>query len=95
MPAMPSRAVEPSVPSADAVTLLGHDEIVDRAAALVPALRERAQKAETLRRLPDETMAEVEAADLLRAMVPRRWGGHGLGLRTVCELTRVLAQGCP
>ena len=95
MPAMPSRAVEPSAPSADVVPLLGHDEIVARAAALVPALRERAQKAETLRRLPDETMAEVEAADLLRAMVPRRWGGHGLGLRTVCELTRVLAQGCP
>jgi 3-hydroxy-9,10-secoandrosta-1,3,5(10)-triene-9,17-dione monooxygenase len=72
----------------------GHDEIVARAAALVPALRERAQKAESLRRLPEETMADVEEADLLRTMVPRRWGGHGLGLRTVCQLTRVLAQGC-
>ena len=64
MPAMPSRAVAPSVPPVpvDAVPLLDHDEIVARATELVPALRERAQRAETLRCLPDETMAEVEAA---------------------------------
>ena len=91
---MSPRPVVPSAPQPGAVPP-DHDEIVARAAALVPALRERAQKAESLRRLPDETMAEVEEADLLRTMVPRRWGGHGLGLRTVCQLTRVLAQGCP
>jgi alkylation response protein AidB-like acyl-CoA dehydrogenase len=74
---------------------LTHDEIVARAEAMVDAVRARAAEAERLRRVPEETMAEVEAADLLRTMVPSRYGGHGLGLRTVCELTRALARGCP
>jgi alkylation response protein AidB-like acyl-CoA dehydrogenase len=74
---------------------LSHEEVVARAESLVDGVRARARDAEQLRRLPEETMAEVEAADLLRTMVPTRYGGHGLGLRTVCELTRALARGCP
>jgi alkylation response protein AidB-like acyl-CoA dehydrogenase len=94
-PAPPSPGGPPPHRSAaGALPRLDHDEIVARAEALVADVRARAQEGEDLRRLPDATMADVEASDLLRAMVPRRWGGHGLGLRTVCELTRVLAQGC-
>jgi GTP cyclohydrolase II len=74
---------------------LSHEEVVARAEALVDGVRARAADAERLRRIPEQTMAEVLEADLLRTMVPSRYGGHGLGLRTVCELTRVLARGCP
>ncbi len=40
-------------------------------------------------------MDEVRNAGLLHAMVPSRYGGPGLGLRTVSEISRVLAHGCP
>ena len=72
-----------------------HDEFVPRCEALVPGLRARAEEAEALRRLPDETLREVREADLLRAVVPTSLGGLGLGLDDLAQGTRVLAQGCP
>ena len=71
-----------------------HDEYIGAAEALVPALAERAGDAEKARCVPEATMAEVAAAGLLTAMVPSRFGGPGLGLRTVSEISRVLAHGC-
>lgn len=73
---------------------LAHEEVLARTEALVPAVAARAAEAEQSRRIPDETLAEVEAADLWRTMVPTRYGGHGLGLRTVSEMSRILAHGC-
>ena len=72
-----------------------HDAFIAAAEALVPALAERAGEAERARRVPGTTMEEVRAAGLLTAMVPSRYGGPGLGLRTVSEISRVLAHGCP
>ncbi len=71
-----------------------HDRLVAAADSLVPALAERAADAEQARHVPAATMAEVQAAGLLTAMVPTRYGGAGLGLRTACEISRVLAHGC-
>jgi 3-hydroxy-9,10-secoandrosta-1,3,5(10)-triene-9,17-dione monooxygenase len=67
--------------------------LIERATALVPAIRARAEESEALSRLPDATMKEAREAELFEALVPRRWGGHGLGLRAVCEIARVLAHG--
>lgn len=72
-----------------------HTELVAAAEALVPSLAARAAAAEAARGVPEATMAEVRAAGLLTAMVPSRYGGPGLGLRTVSEISRVLAHGCP
>jgi len=55
-------------------------EAVERARRLVPVLRERAAKTEALRRLPDETFADLVASGLLRITQPSRFGGHELGL---------------
>jgi 3-hydroxy-9,10-secoandrosta-1,3,5(10)-triene-9,17-dione monooxygenase len=51
---------------------------LDRVRALLPAIRERAPRAEKLRRLPDETFADFQKAGLLRALQPKRYGGHEL-----------------
>jgi alkylation response protein AidB-like acyl-CoA dehydrogenase len=67
--------------------------MIARAERLVPMIRERARDAEELRRLPDEAMREVEEAGFLQMLVPKRWGGMGLGLRALCEVARVLAHG--
>jgi alkylation response protein AidB-like acyl-CoA dehydrogenase len=69
------------------------DEMIERARRLVPIIRARARDAEQLRRLHDETMRAVEEAGFLQMLVPKRWGGMGLGLRALCEVARELAHG--
>jgi len=54
------------------------EEFLGRVRALLPALRERAPRAEQLRRLPDETFADFQEAGLFRAMQPKRYGGFEL-----------------
>ena len=49
-----------------------------RVRSLLPALRERAARAEELRRLPDETFADFQEAGLFRALQPKRYGGYEL-----------------
>src|SRR5262245_35984481 len=49
-----------------------------RVRSLLPALRERAQQAERLRRLPDETFADFQEAGLFRCLQPKRYGGYEL-----------------
>jgi 3-hydroxy-9,10-secoandrosta-1,3,5(10)-triene-9,17-dione monooxygenase len=53
------------------------DELVERARALVPALRERAPLAEELRRLPDETAQDFKDAGIVRMGTPTKFGGYG------------------
>ena len=70
------------------------EELVARAEALIPVLRERAPRAEQLRRLPDETIADLHASGLFRMLQPARVGGSELPFRAICELTAVIGQGC-
>lgn len=70
------------------------EELIERAETLVPVLRERAAAAETLRRCPDETVADFAAAGLLRICQPARFGGYEHGWDVLCEVSQVLARGC-
>lgn len=72
-----------------------HDEFLARCEALIPELTARAAAGEALRRVPEETIDAVRAADLFPVVVPTSLGGHGLGLDTICHATRLLAHGCP
>ncbi len=54
------------------------DEFFGCVRALLPVLRERAPRAEELRRLPPETVADFQRQGLFRAMQPRRYGGFEL-----------------
>ena len=68
--------------------------LLARAEALVPVLRERAGRAEELRRLPDETIADLHQSGLFRVLQPRRVGGSELPFRSLVELVAVIGRGC-
>jgi alkylation response protein AidB-like acyl-CoA dehydrogenase len=65
-----------------------------RARALVPMLRERAEQTESIRKIPDETMAEAADAGLFAMLSPPPYGGLGLGVREFLAVVRTLAHGC-
>ncbi len=65
-----------------------------RAEALVPVLRERAPRAEEMRRLPDETVADLHESGLFRMVQPGSVGGSELPFRALVELSAVVAEGC-
>jgi 3-hydroxy-9,10-secoandrosta-1,3,5(10)-triene-9,17-dione monooxygenase len=52
------------------------DELVARARALAPRLRERAVRAERDRNIPQESVDEFIAAGLIHTLQPKRWGGY-------------------
>ena len=68
--------------------------LVERARALVPALRARAHEAEKLRQLPDATIQDAIDAGIFQAYVPKRYGGHEIDFRYGPQITRELARGC-
>jgi 3-hydroxy-9,10-secoandrosta-1,3,5(10)-triene-9,17-dione monooxygenase len=70
------------------------EELVARAAGLVPVLRERAVAADAARRIPDETFADLTRAGLLRLSTPREYGGYGLPMRDYVDVIAELARGC-
>jgi len=51
-------------------------ELVSRASALAPKLRERALKAERARNVPRESVEEYIDAGLIHVLQPKRWGGY-------------------
>ena len=51
-------------------------------------------QAESLRRVPGETIADVIAAQLTRIVKPSRYGGFDMGWDVLCESTMELARGC-
>jgi 3-hydroxy-9,10-secoandrosta-1,3,5(10)-triene-9,17-dione monooxygenase len=52
------------------------EELVARARALAPKLRERAVRAERDRNIPQESVDEYIAAGLIHTLQPKRWGGY-------------------
>lgn len=68
-------------------------ELVAAARAMIPTLRERAQKQSELRRILPETIAEMQAAGFFRVLQPKRWGGYEMDPRVFAEVQIALAEG--
>jgi 3-hydroxy-9,10-secoandrosta-1,3,5(10)-triene-9,17-dione monooxygenase len=73
---------------------LTHAEALQRAEQLNAPLRERTRRTNALRRLPDETVADLFAAGLFGLATPRTWGGCELGPETWIDVTARLAAAC-
>ena len=71
------------------------DEIVARANALIPLLRERAEACEKARSVPVETIALFKEAGFFRILQPKRWGGYEMSPNTFNRVLMELARGCP
>ncbi|MBV9015937.1 MAG: acyl-CoA dehydrogenase [Alphaproteobacteria bacterium] len=67
--------------------------LLQRAEALVPVLRERAAKAEEIRRLPDETIEDLHRSGLFRILQPKRVGGSELPFRSIVDLVSAISRG--
>lgn len=69
-------------------------EMIARAEAMLPALRERSAEAEKNRRMPDETVREFREAGFPKILQPKRFGGYELGPDTAVEVIRTIATAC-
>jgi 3-hydroxy-9,10-secoandrosta-1,3,5(10)-triene-9,17-dione monooxygenase len=76
-------------------TLAGARGLRQALAPLIPGIRLRAEAAERERRVPAESMAELRAAGLFRAFVPRAHGGDERSLGEVLDAATDLAAACP
>lgn len=74
--------------------LSSHDEAMTVARELGPRLRARIPEAERLRRLPDETVADLLESGLCGVMKPRRFGGSELGAETLIDVSVELSAQC-
>jgi 3-hydroxy-9,10-secoandrosta-1,3,5(10)-triene-9,17-dione monooxygenase len=68
------------------------EELVARAVALQPLLRQYAGYGDVHRRQPDEVVEALTEAGLFGLLVPSRFGGHQASLRTLLEVTEALAE---
>ncbi|WP_375195359.1 flavin-dependent monooxygenase [Sphingobium sp.] len=69
-------------------------DLVDRAAALVPMLRDRADACEAGNKVPDETIRDFQEAGFFRILQPRRHGGYEMDIETFYAVQMKLAEGC-
>jgi 3-hydroxy-9,10-secoandrosta-1,3,5(10)-triene-9,17-dione monooxygenase len=68
------------------------ESLYEAAQGFVPEIRRRALKMERSRRLDDELIDAMDAAGLFSAIVPKRWGGAGLGAREVNRIAEILGS---
>jgi 3-hydroxy-9,10-secoandrosta-1,3,5(10)-triene-9,17-dione monooxygenase len=68
--------------------------LVERARAMIPALKARSAAATAQRRLPVETVREMQEAGFFRVLQPARWGGYEMDPQVFFEIQTTLAEGC-
>lgn len=78
----------------DRVAQIDGAVLVERAAQIASRLTARGSAAEAAGRLPEETIAEVIDAGLMRAAVPKRFGGLEVDYRHIPQIQRALGRGC-
>ncbi|MBW3505568.1 acyl-CoA dehydrogenase family protein [Pseudomonas sp. NKUCC02_KPG] len=69
-------------------------DLLERARRLVPALKARTAQADKDLKVPQESVADLQSAGLLRALQPRAFGGYEVDPRTFFEIQTILAEGC-
>ncbi|MGM7283212.1 acyl-CoA dehydrogenase family protein [Pseudomonas guariconensis] len=69
-------------------------QLRQRARELVPVLRERAEQAAQMGRLPEQTLADFHEAGFFRILQPARWQGLELEPKDFFEVQMTLAEGC-
>jgi 3-hydroxy-9,10-secoandrosta-1,3,5(10)-triene-9,17-dione monooxygenase len=70
------------------------EALVERARAMIPVLKQRAARATADRRIPEETIAEMQEAGFFRVLQPKRWGGYEMHPNVFFEVQKLLAEGC-
>ena len=74
--------------------ILAPDELLQRATNMLPALKDRATETENLRRIPNQTVQDLRASELLGIGVPRLFGGLDVDYASMFEIGAVLGSAC-
>ena len=74
---------------------IGYDEAMRRARAIVPTLRERAQRTEDARMLLRENEQLLHETGLFRFHQPKLFGGMELPFVAIVDIPAEIARGCP
>ncbi|GHC40001.1 acyl-CoA dehydrogenase family protein [Streptomyces cinnamoneus] len=82
-----------SVPAATSTAVPDRAELVARATALQPLLREHAARIEADRKVTDEVIDALTDAGLFKLTVARRFGGHESDMRTLLDVSAAIAEG--
>src|ERR1700692_1893663 len=69
-------------------------ELIARAREIAVLARERARQTEAARRVGEDMIARMRAADLFRVLQPRAHGGFEHGFEVFGEIEAALAAGC-
>lgn len=69
------------------------EQLIARARALIPVLRERAVLGDNQRSLPQETVNDLHAAGLFRVLQPKRFGGYEMSPKVFYDIVMTLAEG--
>jgi len=83
MPASPAAIDRPEV-----------SELVHRAREIAVLARERALDTEAARRVGEDMVARMRAADLFRVLLPRAYGGFEYGFEVFGQIEAAIASGC-
>ena len=70
------------------------ETLVGRARAMLPSLRSRSEAATRERRIPAETIREMQDAGFFRVLQPKRWGGYEMDPQVFFDIQMTLAEGC-
>jgi len=70
------------------------DELVQRATAMIPTLRARAEDCEKARKVPRETIAEFEAAGFYNIVKQKKFGGYEMSPIVLYRVLQELGRGC-
>ncbi|PVX75200.1 acyl-CoA dehydrogenase family protein [Paraburkholderia unamae] len=73
----------------------GVTELVERAHAMIPALRANAAEVEKARSVPKETIDAFKEAGFFKILQPRRWGGWEMDPSVFSKVLMELGRGCP
>ena len=70
------------------------EQLIQRARDLVPTLKARAAQCEADRRVPKETVADMQAAGFFEVLKPAQYGGYEMDPQVFYAIVRTLAEGC-
>ena len=70
------------------------DRMLKEIVAMQPRLRERAAQCKANRRVPDETVQELQDIGFFLAMQPKRYGGYELDPQHFFKMSMALAEAC-
>ncbi len=70
-------------------------ELIDKARAMGPALKERAARCKAERRVPDETVADFHEAGFFKILQPEQWGGYAMDPQVFYAVGLEVARYCP